>query len=166
MKVFDAQATAEALPFDALINQMETLFAKGLTAPGRHRHTMPMSDEPGATLLLMSAWTETVGCVKVVTTTPGNSARKLPAIAGSVLVFYRTTGAHLALLDGAVLTARRTAAASALAARYLAPDMAQQFWRSEFTGCGTEPPFAHAAFADAASFRGRGMLFVTLQRIS
>ena len=50
---------------------------------------------------------------------PGNSARNLPAIAGSVLVFDRATGAHLALIDGAVATARRTAAASALGARDL-----------------------------------------------
>jgi ornithine cyclodeaminase len=35
------------------------------------------------------------------------------------LVFDRNTGAHLALLDGAVLTARRTAAATALGARHL-----------------------------------------------
>ncbi|WP_170575933.1 ornithine cyclodeaminase family protein [Ruegeria atlantica] len=119
MKILDAQATTDALPFAALIEQMATLFASGQPCPDRHHHTMPMQDEPDATLLLMPAWTNEVGCVKVVTATPGNTARKLPAIAGSVLVFDRNTGAHLALLDGATLTARRTAAASALAARYL-----------------------------------------------
>ncbi|MFA3919367.1 ornithine cyclodeaminase family protein [Ruegeria hyattellae] len=120
MKIFDARATAAALPFAALVDQMQALFAHGLVAPDRHHHTMPMQGEPDATLLLMPAWTETVGCVKVVTATPGNAARSLPAIAGSVLVFDRATGAHLALLDGAILTARRTAAASALGARCLA----------------------------------------------
>ncbi|WP_293577014.1 ornithine cyclodeaminase family protein [Phaeobacter sp.] len=119
MIVLDAQATADALPFPELIDQMQALFASGLAAPDRHHHTMPMQGEPDATLLLMPAWTESVGCVKVVTATPGNSARNLPAIAGSVLVFDRATGAHLAMLDGAVLTARRTAAASALGARHL-----------------------------------------------
>ncbi|WP_424830112.1 ornithine cyclodeaminase family protein [Ruegeria sp.] len=125
MKILDAEITASALPFGGLIDQMEELFANGLTSPDRHHHTMPMQEEPDATLLLMPAWTETLGCVKVVTATPGNSARKLPAIAGSVLVFDRTTGEHLALLDGAVLTARRTAAASALGARHLAREDAQ-----------------------------------------
>jgi ornithine cyclodeaminase len=121
MKILDASDTARALPFTDLIDQMELLFAEGMVAPDRHHHTMPMKGEPDATLLLMPAWAENIGCVKIVTATPGNTARGLPAIAGSVLVFDRQTGIHLALLDGAVLTARRTAAASALAARHLAP---------------------------------------------
>ncbi|GAB5435759.1 bifunctional Delta(1)-pyrroline-2-carboxylate/Delta(1)-piperideine-2-carboxylate reductase [Falsiruegeria mediterranea] len=125
MEILDADATARALPFDALIEQMQALFANGLTAPDRHHHTMQMQDEADATLLLMPAWTEQIGCVKVVTATPGNSARNLPAIAGSVLVFDRATGTHLALIDGAVATARRTAAASALGARYLAREDAK-----------------------------------------
>ncbi|MEX0304719.1 MAG: ornithine cyclodeaminase family protein, partial [Leisingera sp.] len=84
MKILDAEATAAALPFGELIDQMQALFASGLTAPDRHHHTMPMQGEPDATLLLMPAWTGTLGCVKVVTATPGNAARSLPAIAGSV----------------------------------------------------------------------------------
>lgn len=120
MKILDAEATAAALPFAQLIDRMEALFASGQSAPDRHHHTMNMQGEPDATLLLMPAWNDRIGCVKVVTATPGNAARKLPAIAGSVLVFDRQTGAHLGLLDGATLTARRTAAASALAARHLA----------------------------------------------
>ena len=120
MKVLNARETAGALPFAPLIEEMAALFAKGQKCPDRHHHTMPMQGEPDATLLLMPAWTETIGSVKVVTATPGNAARRLPAIAGSVLVFDRATGVHLAMLDGAVLTARRTAAASALAARQLA----------------------------------------------
>lgn len=125
MKVMNARETADALPFPVLIDQMAALFARGQKCPDRHHHTMPMQDEPDATLLLMPAWSETIGCVKVVTATPGNAARRLPAIAGSVLVFDRATGAHLAMLDGAVLTARRTAAASALAARRLAREDAK-----------------------------------------
>ncbi|MES0884968.1 ornithine cyclodeaminase family protein [Roseibium sp. SCP14] len=124
MKILDAAATAAALPYPMVIDRMEALFLEGLKAPDRHHHTMPKPNETDATLLLMPAWSEDVGCVKVVTATPGNSVRGLPAIAGSVLVFDRETGAHLALLDGATLTARRTAAASALAIRHLAPENA------------------------------------------
>ncbi len=123
MKILDAKMTAEALPMLPLIDQMETLFARKTTAPDRHHHTMPMRGETDATLLLMPAWDDTIGCVKIVNVVPGNNTRGLPAIAGSVLVFDRATGAHKAILDGSVLTARRTAAAAALGARHLArPD--------------------------------------------
>ena len=120
MKILTAQQTAERLPYPELIQRLSALFSQAPTAPDRHHHSMAMDGEVDATLLLMPAWNEQIGCVKIVTATPGNSARGLPAIAGSVLAFRRDTGEHIALLDGAVLTARRTAAASALAADKLA----------------------------------------------
>lgn len=120
MLVLDAAATAAALPYPALIAQLRSLFSGGMRAPDRHHHTLPVAAGADATLLLMPAWDERIGCVKIVTVTPSNSTRKLPAVAGSVLVFERETGTHVALVDGSVLTARRTAAASALAASFLA----------------------------------------------
>jgi ornithine cyclodeaminase len=58
--------------------------------------------------------------VKVVNVVPGNSERNLPAISAQYLLSDARTGEMLALIDGGELTARRTAAASALAASYLA----------------------------------------------
>lgn len=52
---------------------------------------------------------------------PDNPARGLPCIQGEVLALDAATGLRLGLLDGPALTARRTAAASLLAARLLAP---------------------------------------------
>ncbi len=46
---------------------------------------------------------------------PGNGARGLPAVSASYLLCDGATGQHLALIDGAEITRRRTAAASALA---------------------------------------------------
>jgi ornithine cyclodeaminase len=61
--------------------------------------------------------------VKVVTVFPENAAADLPRLLGSFLLLDGRTGKPLALMDGRALTARRTAAASALAASYLArPD--------------------------------------------
>jgi ornithine cyclodeaminase len=79
-----------------------------------------------ATLLLMPAWTlgapSHVG-VKVVTVFPDNGSRGLPSIYGQYLLLDGATGASLALLDGTMLTKRRTACASGLASRYLSrPD--------------------------------------------
>ncbi|CAG0911378.1 unnamed protein product, partial [Cyprideis torosa] len=89
--------------------------------PVRHHHNMHVPGEPDATMLLMPAWIpgEHIG-VKIVNVMPGNSQRGLPAIAASYLLSDGKTGEMLAMIDGGELTARRTAAASALAADYLA----------------------------------------------
>ena len=127
MRIYSAQETATALPYPALIEQISTLFASGLTAPLRHHHTLPNPQGQANTLLLMPAWQgiQGYGGVKIVNVTPDNAERGLPAVAASYLLFSETTGEHLALLDGSVLTARRTAAASAVGARYLANPQAK-----------------------------------------
>jgi len=58
--------------------------------------------------------------LKVVNVAPGNAARGLPGLFATYQLFDATTGAPLALMDGGEITARRTAAASALAASRLA----------------------------------------------
>ena len=62
----------------------------------------------------------------MVSVYPGNTGRDLPAIHGSYLLSSGKTGQLLAIIDGAELTARRTAAASALAADYLAAKNARR----------------------------------------
>lgn len=126
MHLYDLEETFAKLPFPKLIAQMRMLFARGICCPERHNHMIPLVDEPDGSLLLMPSWDEAIGCVKVVTVTPENGKRNLPAVAASVLVFNRYTGQHLAILDGEAVTVRRTAAASALAADYLAPKHAEQ----------------------------------------
>lgn len=125
MQVFDANATRRGLPYLPMIERMQALFSSGLAAPDRHHHRIANTGEADGTLLLMPVWSDSIGCVKIVTATPGNARRSLPAIAGTVLVFERRTGRHIAILDGSILTARRTAAASALGASFLARDDAE-----------------------------------------
>ena len=60
------------------------------------------------------------------------SVRSLPAIFGTYLLSSARTGQMLAAIEGGELTARRTAATSALAARYLAHPEAR-----ELLVCGT-----------------------------
>lgn len=126
MRQLDADAVIAALPWSALIDALDTAFRDGGEVPLRHHHSVPVPGEPDATLLLMPAWQpgEYIG-VKLVNVMPGNGARNLPAIHGVYLLSDGRTGEALALLDGATLTVRRTAAASALAARYLAPTNAR-----------------------------------------
>ena len=120
MQILDAAATARALPFGPLIAALRTRFAAGCSVPPRHVHPIG-----GMTSLLMPAWTVDADDhgrygVKIINVAPGNRARGLPALHASYLLHDAATGAPLALLDGDALTARRTAAASALAASWLA----------------------------------------------
>ncbi len=59
---------------------------------------------------------------KIISLHPGNGARQLPAIQGFVALFDSETGTPVAIIDGATITAIRTAAASGLATRLLARD--------------------------------------------
>ena len=121
MRVILADETVVALPWVDLIDGIGQMFQQGCEMPLRHHHSFVVPNEDDGTLLLMPAWLPGafIG-VKMVNVVPGNSARGLPAIAGAYLLSSAATGELLAVIDGAELTARRTAAASALAARHLA----------------------------------------------
>jgi ornithine cyclodeaminase len=64
--------------------------------------------------------------VKTINIAPGNAQRGLPGLHATYLLYDGSTGVPLALMDGDVITTRRTAAASALAARWLAPPDARR----------------------------------------
>jgi len=117
MKQFDLEATARRLDFPALIAALERQFIEGCEVPARHVHAVGDS----ITALVMPAWRPgRYFGLKVVNVAPGNAARGLPGLFATYQLFDATTGAPLALIDGGELTARRTAAASALAASRLA----------------------------------------------
>ncbi len=121
MRVYDAAQTEAALPFDRLIAALRQRFAQGCVVPPRHAHTIVRADGPPLTSLIMPAWVPggSYG-VKVVNVAPGNAALGLPGLHATYLLHDATTGVPVALLDGDAITARRTAAASALAASWLA----------------------------------------------
>jgi alanine dehydrogenase len=114
-----------ALDFTSLVESLRQMFRTGCESPLRHHHTIKdPAGGPDATLLLMPAWQSGrhIG-IKLVTVFPGNATLDLPSVMGAYLLLDGRTGEPVALLDGPALTARRTAAASALAASYLArPD--------------------------------------------
>lgn len=113
-------ARVEALlPWPALLEAIGTMFRTGCEAPLRHAHAWAEGAERNS-LLLMPAWQAgRYTGVKIVHVAPGHT----PAVSAAYLLSDAASGAPLALLDGGALTDRRTAAASVLAARYLArPD--------------------------------------------
>ncbi|MCH2181445.1 MAG: ornithine cyclodeaminase family protein [Mariniblastus sp.] len=121
-----AEEIRERTPYPELIATLDDVFRGDATAPPRHHHQVPQGHGPDATLLIMPAWRPqgSVG-VKVVNVYPENGARGLPAVQGIYLLFHGQTGELVALADGPEITARRTAAASALASRYLASEQAR-----------------------------------------
>lgn len=124
IEYLDAPALIKALPWRQLIDALDRVFARVVVEPVRHHHTLRVPGEPDATLLLMPAWIEGeyLG-VKQVAVFPGNSNRGEPGLNGSYLLSDARSGRPLIQLDANELTPRRTAAASALAARYLSrPD--------------------------------------------
>ncbi|MBL8348705.1 MAG: ornithine cyclodeaminase family protein [Burkholderiaceae bacterium] len=127
MRVFDEASTRAALPFDRLIPALRAMFVAGCEVPRRHVHELQPGDPQGVTSLLMPAWQPDGGYgVKIVNIAPGNAARGLAGLHASYLLHDARTGVPLALIDGDQITARRTAAASALAASTLARDDARQ----------------------------------------
>ena len=139
MQFFDAPTTRAALPFERLIPALQAMFAAGCEVPKRHSHEIGAArtdtwtdahadvhaDAIGQgsilTSLLMPAWLAgRYYGVKIVNIAPANAARGLPGLHASYLLHDAVTGVPLALIDGDEITARRTAAASALAASMLA----------------------------------------------
>ncbi|MES0827046.1 ornithine cyclodeaminase family protein [Ruegeria sp. SCP11] len=135
MKVFSDAQVKDALPWKELILQLRDAFAKGVSQPLRTAHTIPVPGEPDASFLAMPAWEEGGKlAVKILFIAPGNSARNLPAVNSSVMVFDAVTGQAEAAMEGGELTARRTAATSALAAELMARENAKNLL---IVGAGT-----------------------------
>ena len=120
MDILDAQETAARLPYADLAESIrEVALERGsdtLQAPPRT--SLPLPED--AVLLVMPASGGDIAMTKLVTVHPKNASAGLPTIQGEVVVMEAATGERLGVLDGSVVTARRTAALSLLAARELA----------------------------------------------
>jgi ornithine cyclodeaminase len=118
--LIDAATLRRALPMEAAIDALAVAFGGTRAAEAPLRSHVPMS---GAELLLMPATGDEGTGVKLVTVTPGNPARGMPLVQAVYVLFAPDTFEPVAVVDGATLTALRTAAVSGLATRYLAnPD--------------------------------------------
>ncbi|WP_395693166.1 ornithine cyclodeaminase family protein [Piscinibacter sp.] len=135
MLQLDATATAARLSFEALIPALRRAFAEeGCEVPLRHTHRIADPAGAGGSVLLMPAWKPGgLFGLKTVMIFPGNGARGLPGLHSLYTLFDASTGVPLAQLDGNTITSRRTAAAAALAASFLAREDAA---RLLVLGCG------------------------------
>ncbi|MDP9605985.1 UNVERIFIED_ORG: ornithine cyclodeaminase [Variovorax paradoxus] len=120
MKHFDEAATRAPLGFDRLVPALRAAFAAEARVPPRHVHAIEAAGSKG-TVLIMPAWSDAgfLG-IKTINIFPGNSAQGLPGLHATYVLYDARTGVPLAMMDGNEITARRTAAASALGASFLA----------------------------------------------
>ncbi len=123
MQLLDAAELRRRLPMLAAIDALEAGFrAQDPSAAPLRSHLVT----PAGSLLLMPAFGEGGVGVKLVTLTPDNPERHLPYIGGVYVLFDATTQTPEAIVDGAALTALRTAAVSGLATRHLADPGAER----------------------------------------
>ncbi len=138
MKSLTAAEVARLGAYKDIVNALRDGFRAEITTPVRHHHDI--SDV--STLLLMPAWSKDWAGLKTVVFKTDNAAQGLPTIQASYLLIEQKTGETVAMMDGGEITRRRTAAASALAADYLARKDAEVM---TLVGAGAlGPHFVHA----------------------
>ena len=124
MKLLDAEATAQALPWGRLADAIERILQAQAGGLVQVPERSVLDIAPQTRWFLMPGWVDAsvadLAMAKLITYNPGNPAQGLAAILGDVLVLRASTGERLALMDGPAVTGRRTAAVTALAARHLA----------------------------------------------
>ena len=119
MKFIDDQNVVDCLGYRTLIEALRSGFAH------RSSHPVQMRRETGVeanskVLLVKAAWDRDVTVVKALTLNANNRQSTVPYIQGLIAIFDKANGTPLGVVDAKEITCRRTAAASALAADYLA----------------------------------------------
>jgi alanine dehydrogenase len=153
VRLVSAAEIAAVLKFPVLIDAIADAFRAEIAAPLRHHHAMPREGVE-ATLMLMPAWTsgpaESFIGTKIVTVFPANPVRGQASVNGTYLLMKGESGEPLAAIDGRVFTLWRTAASSALAARFLAREDAENLL---MVGAGALAPYLIRAHASVRPLR-------------
>jgi len=148
----DRAQLAARLERSTLIERLERAFGSDSATPLRQRYDLGGGGAENS-LLLMPGWRANgaVG-VKLVTVFPENASHGQPAVHACYILFDGKTGVPRAMLDGNELTLRRTGAASALAAKYLARADAERLLM-----VGTGELASHVVLSHAAVRRIRSV---------
>ena len=151
MRLISADDLDRIFNWHGLINCLREAFRGDTVAPLPHQHEIKVPGQPDATLLLTPAWREgLIAGVSIVNVFPGNPGRGLPVENGAYYLANANTGEPLAVIDGARLSQWRSAAASALAATYLARKDATEML---VLGTSSMAPFLIRAHCSIREFR-------------
>jgi ornithine cyclodeaminase len=127
MKLIDAARVDALLDYPGLLAALEAGHRAGVDEAERLLLEQRGAGGTADHFLIWPAWQrgEALG-IKLVTSFPGNSDKGLPTIQAVYALFDGADGTPSALIDGTALTPWKTAADSALGARFLAPEDAEQ----------------------------------------
>ena len=122
IRIIDNSFIERNTSFIDLVKVLKNTFTKAMSiVPMRHHHDFPNpSVGSDSTLLLMPAWNPGNDAgVKIVIVSPENSKLDLPSIQGIYIYLDALKGNVKSIMDAKSLTAKRTAATSALASSFL-----------------------------------------------
>lgn len=129
-QLVDAATIAQRLPMRAAVDALHEALRKGpvpptpqrlhLSVPATSAASVAGAEREHADLLVMPAAADGWAGTKTVGVVPGNPARGLPQVTASYTLLGPPGLVPVAVLDGAALTALRTAAVSGLATRLTA----------------------------------------------
>lgn len=121
MNIISASQVNEILQPKALVAKLKNAFASEIETPLRQHFDIDNpTSERETTLLVMPSWQSgsDIG-VKLVTVVPDSYKYDLPSIQGVYTLMDAVKGGVKAMIDAPSLTAKRTAAASALASSFV-----------------------------------------------
>jgi ornithine cyclodeaminase/alanine dehydrogenase-like protein (mu-crystallin family) len=157
VKFFTEEAVREHLPWGSLAQAIESKVRQpDVVAPRRLSFELGVTEgpQPGR-LLIMPSWNaDTLIGIKTVVYRPDNLRVGLPTHGANYLLVNARSGEVEAVLEAHELTTRRTAAVSALAARYLARSGSR---RLLIVGSG---PVAHQLASAHAALRSLESIMV------
>jgi ornithine cyclodeaminase len=120
MVFFDSRTIADIASLSEWVETMET--ALRITTTGKYVMPKRMHLDYGDnTFLIMPCITDEYYVTKMVSFCPGNREKERPSIYGTVVLNDTNTGEPLAILEGGILTAMRTAAVTAAGIKHLSP---------------------------------------------
>jgi ornithine cyclodeaminase len=126
MKFIDADQVDALLDYPGLLAALEAGHRAGVDEAERLLLEQPGPDGAARHFLIWPAWQrgEALG-IKLVTSFPDNPDKGLPTVQALYVLFDGAEGAPSALIDGTAMTPWKTAADSALGARFLAREDAE-----------------------------------------
>jgi 1-pyrroline-2-carboxylate reductase [NAD(P)H] len=149
MKIVEADDVHRVLNFPDLVQALRATFGQPAGTPRRTVYQLDESDPYHDAFAVLPAWSSEVIGVKAFTYLPSNAPKGRQILHSKILLFSRSTGAPLALVDGTSVTYWRTAAVAALASDYLARRDAE---RLLICGTGNLAPYMLLAHASVRSY--------------